>query len=272
MRVKCLQKIRGFNLIELMIAMMLGLIVIGGALSIYIATIRSSSDVVKAARLNYDLDSVMQLMNNDIRRAGFSGGAIVGADILNNSFMATATSINIRTLAAPTADPSPNSGDCILYSYDVDDGDNATSPELPDGLVNTNEYFGFKLDRGAIWIRYSGSNTTSCADGLWERITDENDVLITHLQFNFLPIAAQVAVANTHPALSALTATSRCLNYTTNITTNALTCAVVVSGNYIAQKRTVNIHLSGYVSGDFGVLKSLSSSIQIRNDRLYLQP
>ena len=271
MRVNKYIKGRGFTLIELMISMMLGLIVVGGALSIYISTIKSSSDVVKSARLNYDLDSVMQLMVNDIRRSGFTGIPVGGLDTVSNVFMATATTLNIRTLAAVTTDPTPNSGDCILYSYDVDDGNNGT-PEAPDGIVNTNEYFGFKLDRGAIWIRYSGTNTTSCADGNWERITDENKVSITFLQFNFLPIAGQALVAGVHPALPALTATSRCLNYTPEPQeiTNALICNPAPAANaYVAQKRVININLSGYVNGDNTVLKSLSTTVQVRNHRLY---
>jgi len=110
-------KQKGFTLIELMIAMMLGLIVIGGALSIYISTIRSSSDVVNSARLNYDLDSAMQLMVNDIRRAGYWGGAVAGSDATNNNFTqvpaaATATDIQIRNVAAPTT--AVTEGDCIL--------------------------------------------------------------------------------------------------------------------------------------------------------------
>jgi type IV pilus assembly protein PilW len=262
-RVKRIKK-NGFTLIELMIAMMLGLIVVGGALSIYISTIKSSSDVGKSARLNYDLDSVMQLMVNDIRRAGFTGIPVGGLDTLNNAFMATTTTLNIRTLAAPTVDPTPNSGDCILYSYDVDDGNNRT-PEAPDGIINSNEYFGFKLDRGAIWIRYSGTHTSSCADGNWERITNEKKILINYLQFNFLPIVAQVNLA-----FPALTATSRCLNYTTETITNALTCEPTPATNaYVAQKRIININLRAYVKGDDSVLKSLSATVQVRNSRLY---
>lgn len=269
----------GFTLIELMIAMTLGIIVTGGALSIYISSIRSSADIAKSARLNYDLDTTMQLMVNDIRRAGYWGGAVIsgtGTFLLDNPFNSDTSTLNIRTLAAPTTDPTPNAGDCILYSYDVDDGDNNTIPETPNGLINTNEYYGFKLDRDAIWIRYSGTNTTSCSDGNWERITDEETIKITHLQFSFLPIAAQSAVANVHPALPALTATSRCLNdsYTAadaEYITNALSCGTVATGDNIAQRRVVNIHLSGYVIDDV-TLKSLSTSVQIRNDRLYVAP
>jgi len=271
MRVSC-HKDKGFNLIELMIAMLIGLIILGAVLSIYISTIKASSDTVKSARLNYDLDSVMQLMVNDIRRAGHWGGAVTGSDANLNSFTTSTTNVNIRTLANPTVDPSPNVGDCILYAYDA--GGLVAADANGDGLLgdDANEYYGFKLDRGAVWIRYSGATTANCSDGLWERITDENEVLVTNLQFSFLATAAQAAIANTQPALPALTATSRCLNFTANTVTNSINCATVTAGDDIAQKRMINIHLSGYVEGDMSVIKSLSNSVKVSNNRIYTAP
>ena len=63
----------GFSLIEIMIALLLGLVVVGGAITIYISTIRGSTDTLRSARLNHDLDSAMQLMINDIDQN--NGGA-----------------------------------------------------------------------------------------------------------------------------------------------------------------------------------------------------
>jgi len=277
----------GFTLIELMIAMMLGIIVVGGAMSMYISTIRTSADIVKSARLNYDLDTTMQLMVNDLRRAGYWGGAIISGSndfLLENPFSDTNTTVNIRTVAAPTTDPTPNSGDCILYSYDADgngkDEDLSNPGNDKDGnaitVIASTEYYGFKLEDNAIKIRYSGSNTTDCDNGLWERITDEDTIKITHLEFNFLPIAAQTASTGVHPALPALTASSRCLNSSLAAThadyiSNSINCTNAVTDNILGQRRVINIHLSGYVKDDV-TLKSLSMSVHIRNDRLYTVP
>ena len=63
-----MKKQTGFTLIEIMISLLLGLIVLGATISIYIAAIRGSSDVIKSARLNYDLDSALSMMANDIRQ------------------------------------------------------------------------------------------------------------------------------------------------------------------------------------------------------------
>jgi type IV pilus assembly protein PilW len=64
---------RGFSLVELMIAMVLGLLVLGGAIGVFLANQTTSranaalSDMQSIARLSF------QLMSQDIRNAAFSG-------------------------------------------------------------------------------------------------------------------------------------------------------------------------------------------------------
>ena len=120
-----MKKQNGYTLIELMIAIAIGLIVVGATISIYITAVGSSSSTIKSARLNHDLEAVMALMINDIKRAGYWKGAVVGADSRTNPFTAAATNINIPIST------------CILYSYDADN----------DGVVDANEYYGFKLNK-----------------------------------------------------------------------------------------------------------------------------
>lgn len=251
----------GFTLIELMIAMMLGLIVVGGALSIYISTIRSSSDVVKSARLNYDLDSVMQLMVNDIRRAGYWGGTVAGSDARTNPFTNGTANIQIP------------SSSCILYTYDYDgDGDlNGNT------VVETSEYFGFKLENNAIKVRSSKIADNDCVGDGWESIVDTNKVKITRLEFSLSPIAAEVGP----PAIPALPQSSQCLNITTDEVfsgscSNAFSAAAGVTGKLVAgdeaaETRQVNIILTGEVLTDAAASKLATASVKVRNNRIFTQ-
>jgi len=239
MLVNIKRKQKGFTLIEIMIALMLGLIVIGGALSIYISTIRGSTDVTNSARLNYDLDSAMQLMTNDIRRAGYWGGATVDSDARSNPFMSATANIQISNYT--DADAVTHTNGCIVYSYDSN-GNNA---------IDENEYFGFRLDRGAIWTRSTvdvsgGDDPTNCTDGdNWNRIIDENKINIDSLSF---------------------TTNHKCLNV--NVDT---TCAVtaLVAGDEAIEVRQINISITGQVIGDLNVDKTLTSFVKIRNNRIY---
>jgi len=254
---------KGFTLIELMIAMMLGLIVIGGALSIYISTVTSSSNTIKSARLNYDVKSVIALMSNDMKRAGYWGGAVVGSDSRDNVFMAAATNLQIRNLAAPTT--AVNTGNCILYSYDADADANVDDNNDVDDVDDTDELYGFRLSGTSIQMRLAGATTSDCdlEDDSWQAITTDN-VEVTNLQFSFLPVGT-------------LTATTRCLNNTTATSFNTL-CSVaddtagnINSGDLIIESRVLNIIIAGRVGDDNDVVQTFSETVQVRNNRTYTQ-
>jgi type IV pilus assembly protein PilW len=65
---------KGFSLIELMVAMVLGFIVIGGAISVYLASKRSLTEVEQVATLSENGRFALQLLGYSIRHIGFYGG------------------------------------------------------------------------------------------------------------------------------------------------------------------------------------------------------
>lgn len=273
-----MKKQQGLTLIEIMISLALGIFIIAATLQVYIGTIKSSSDTIKSARLNHDLAMAMSLMSNDIKRAGYWGGAIIGAaNLLNNSFTRATTDIKIFNLASPTTALTAAAGDCILYSYDANSS-GALTPTILTDDVDANEYYGFRLrtvtndnniDVGTIEMRRSGTTTADCSNGVWESIIDENMINITSVQFSFAP-------------LGTLTATSRCLNASIPTTstaptnpTDALLCnPAPTSTQRVVQKRIVNIQLTGQLIGadNAEVTKTLNNTVKVRNNRVYQQP
>lgn len=239
----------GFSLIEIMIALLLGLVVVGGAITMYIATIRGSTDTLRSARLNHDLDSSMQLMINDIRRAGYWGGAIAGSDAEDNPFTAAAT--NIQIMDFTDADGVAHASGCILYTYDGGSGGNDGN-----GIVDGNEYYGFRLDRNAVWMRMTGTTTADCTDGNWERITDESQLSATALTFSDAP--------------------SQCQNTTTD-TVYAKSCNSAVAdgdvgaGEQAVETRQIDIVMTGTVLADNTVTKTLSETVKVRNNRIFTE-
>ncbi|MDO9423974.1 MAG: prepilin-type N-terminal cleavage/methylation domain-containing protein [Methylobacter sp.] len=246
-----MKKQSGFTLIELMIALVIGLIIIAATIGIYITTIRGSSDTIKFVRLNHDLESVMSLMTNDIRRAGYWAGAIAGADSRENPFTSettNVTNIQLRNLAAPTT--AVTTGNCILYTYDANG----------DGVVDVNEYYGFRRNGSTINMRLTGTATdpADCTNGSWEENIAGNQITITALSFSL--------------------DNSKCLNVTTTTSFNS-TCAVAAetAGNLnacdnIAETRQVTVTLNGQLADDPSVKKSLTNIIKTRNDRVFRMP
>ncbi|CAA0126286.1 Uncharacterised protein [Halioglobus japonicus] len=66
---------RGFSLVELMVAMLLGLIVAGGASAVYLASKQSMTETEQVAALSENGRFALQLIGNAARHIGFYGGA-----------------------------------------------------------------------------------------------------------------------------------------------------------------------------------------------------
>jgi len=272
-----IKKHTGFTLIEIMISLFLGIIVIGGALSIYISSIRGSVDISNSAQLNYDLNSTMQLMVNDIKRAGHWGGAIAESDAKENIFTIGTLNIQLRNFASPTTAADP--ANCIMYTYDADgDGvvDGNADGDLDDSDDDRNEFYGFRLNGNIIQMRLSGESTDDCdedtATDTWTAITDNSKINITSLIFSESAIAADAGPPVT-PALPALT---QCLNVTTALP-YSMTCAVaattgnLVTGNTATEVRQINIVLTGQLVDEPSVTKVSTGTVRIRNDRVFVQ-
>lgn len=157
----------GMGLVDMMIAMTLGLMLMAGLLTTYVSTIQGHNNVAKLTRLDHELQGLMDIMTRDIRRAGSNG---------NINFLATGAP-NPFTLSNPAAYKGEAANSCLIYSYDLD----------ADGTLDTgtdDERFGFRLKNKTVQMRRGGLDCVS--DGKptnWENITEEDVVEITELRF-----------------------------------------------------------------------------------------
>ncbi|KAA1188558.1 prepilin-type N-terminal cleavage/methylation domain-containing protein [Pseudohalioglobus sediminis] len=67
---------RGFSLVEFMVAMVLGLIIIGGAVSVYLASKRSLTEVEQVAAVSENGRFALQVLNYAAKHIGFYGSAL----------------------------------------------------------------------------------------------------------------------------------------------------------------------------------------------------
>lgn len=157
---------KGFSLIELMIATTIGLTLLSGLLYLFTSFSRAQTDRLMTLRLQQELRAIMNVMINDIRRAGYWSGAAMAWKPPNaNGFT------NVQLIG----------GDCLLYTYDARKDDK-------DGIPDSEDHGGFKLDKGRIRIRTSaspcqGGKCGTCDSGVWWTLNDEKSVSITRLQF-----------------------------------------------------------------------------------------
>ncbi len=94
-----IKKHTGLSLIELLIGIIVGIIVMAGAIKTFTGSSKSGSDNIKINELNQDLRSMMDIMTSEIRRAGFVTSLPIPVPTfhlfnhLNNQF----ADINIKT-------------------------------------------------------------------------------------------------------------------------------------------------------------------------------
>ncbi len=112
------RRYKGFSLIELMIAVVLGAIIIGGIASIFLGVAKSAKLNEAVAHLQNNARVALDAMARDVRAAGFIGCA-TGDD----------ATLNINAANAPTT----NFSDTAITGYRV--GSNTWLPSLPFGYT-----------------------------------------------------------------------------------------------------------------------------------------
>jgi len=152
--IKSNRHIKGVTLIEMIIAMALGLFVTAVIITVFSTSVRSNTENIKMIRLNQELRGVMTLVVDEIRRHGYS------FDSADDSYMKK-LSYNVTY-------------NCLNYSYDSD---------ITDGSYDaTKDLFAFHLEDDIVyWTTNSNCSSLSSSQPL----TEINIANISTLDFNF---------------------------------------------------------------------------------------
>ena len=136
------RKNQGFSLVELMVAVVAGLLVATAAVAFMFSSMKSNKDFVGTARLTQELRNNMDFVNREMRRAGYDEHAL--------DYVSLPPASTNRSPFAPINVTNPGADDsCVLYAYDrsganagVVDNDNGerlglrrVSRTMPDGSV-----------------------------------------------------------------------------------------------------------------------------------------
>ena len=156
---KILRLKAGFTLVELMIALLLGSLLLVMVIGLYVKNVSESGDALKKSRLRTDLQSLVGLMENDIRRAGFGGKEfMVGFGQLQ-----VFESINSTTQK------------CIIYAYNYDDASHVAS----------HHFMGFRYSHSNKSIQFGkrvNPSVNECfSSGYWVNLTDPDFLQIINL-------------------------------------------------------------------------------------------
>lgn len=147
------QRRRGVTIVELMVGVAVGLLVLAGALSLFVTNTVNSGMLLGKARMAQDLRAAADLVARDLRRAAYWGHAIDGTHAVGSGSAAPRN---------PYADVSGSTSDGLRYAFTRDAAENDTLDDA--------EQFGFRVQQGALQMRTSASN--------WQDVTDRRAVRI----------------------------------------------------------------------------------------------
>lgn len=274
---------KGFNLVELMVGLIISLIVLGGAMYVFIGNSESNIFQMRSTRFVQQMRDVMDRMVSDIRRAGYEGYkyyALTSTVQIANPFdydtalvpdptvlsMGIKTSLNISNRSGEAANS------CVTYAYNLDDDypvrvDLGTT-SFPSGTTpsgsglfgsDDNELFGFQLRTssgvGSVWMRTGGgASSFGCDAGTWVQVTDPELVNIDSLSFNL----------NNSTCLN-MSDSGRSDCYGT--TTPSDTSDDPITGDLLIIVREVAIAMTGHAVDDSDLTFTLNQVVDLPNDR-----
>jgi prepilin-type N-terminal cleavage/methylation domain-containing protein len=153
----------GFSLIELMIALAIGLIVVGAVLAFTLSSVTTNSEYIQSTRLSQELRNSMDFVSRELRRAGY--------DQNNASYTARSTvaapviSPFGRIFATTDANGTGTATDsCVIYAYDRDAGTSGTV-ELARGEIRAIRLGYTPAGVGVIEVAESATGVTPACGG-----------------------------------------------------------------------------------------------------------
>jgi prepilin peptidase dependent protein B len=159
----------GLTLVELMLAMALGLFIVAIAMTFMVNRLREHRALLLESRLVHDLRSTAALVARDLRRAGHWGDASAalwqpGSPRVDNPYTELA--------------PASGSTDVLGFAISRD--------AIENHVLDSNEQFGFRLHQGAVEMMLGG--------GSWQALTDTATMQV--LSFSMTPQVREVSLAH----------------------------------------------------------------------------
>lgn len=229
---------RGFSLVELMVALIAGMIVSGAVLSFFLSSMKSNGEYVQSTRLTQELRNTLDLMTRDLQRAGYDQDAL--------KYLALGSSTPFTLISLDVANS------CVIYSYDKANVATGSAAGALD--VNNGEIHALR--------RVSATNQDGRTVGVVEYATSFDSTKpacgAATATYTSYPPACNTTTgwcALSDPSVLDITA----LTFTDNRSN------VGISPNQV-QLRRIGIDLQGRIAGDTSTARNMVASVRVRSD------
>lgn len=222
------------TIVELMVGVVVGFIAVMAVTLFFVNQMGSNRDMLNVTRLNQELRAIMDLTLRDIRRAGYWGNAISGVyyeGIPGGTVTANpGSSITIGGTLNPSV---ATNGTSIQYTYDVNG----------DGAIADDENFKIWLNNGAVELVQGINAPTTTV------LSDTSTTTITGLTFRTTSFDSGDEGTEAAP------------------TTVTVSC-IVAGSNPTLTIREIAISVTGQLTRDTSVTRTMQETVRIRADRI----
>lgn len=225
---------RGLSIVELMVGVVIGLFIVGGATKLFVDYLVSNKRLLLETKVNQDLRAAAELVARDVRRAGYWNNATAG-------LWSTGAATPTPNPHATTAGALSSTGTSVSYSY----------ARNADNVLDANEYTGFRQQL------VSGINVLEMQVGQnnWQALTDPATVNVT--AFN---------VTATAPTLvNDLSAYCSCLKSLTCTMADIADPVFNPAGAPALTIPSLSIVLTGRSVVDSSIERTLRETVRVRN-------
>lgn len=219
---------RGLSIVEFMVGAAIGLVVVGGAIKVFVDLFTNNRRQLVEVRLNQDLRAAADIIARDLRRSGYWEGAATGVSqaLVPNPF----TNTNVTTVAANE----------VGYSYDRDRNGARDA---------TAEQAGFQLNGNVIRMLVGGA---------WQPLTDPATVQVTNFFVENNASAEQVVSRAAFCPCVSSSGPSRCDPAVVDTLPNRPLMVI----------RYVDIVIEGRATNDNAMTRQVRESVRLRNDEV----
>ena len=226
------RQVHGLSLVELLVGVALSLFIVAAAAMLVSTQLSDNRRLLLETQLQQDLRATADIITRELRRSSYWGGSAAGVPTPGGSAISSNPMVG--------GDLTSSSASTVNYRYRRGPGAEA---------------FGFRLDTdGVIRVCQSDGSGGMCNSG-WQELTDPATVRITEFTVATVRSGTRAQPDNDEPLL--LPCPNVCADGTT-------TCWPKVG------VREFVVTITGQAKGDTSVIRTLSSSVRVRNDRVDL--
>lgn len=177
---------KGFSLVELMVAMVAGLLLVAAVTTLFATILKANSTAMKVSRLNQEIQSITDMIARDIERAGYDASAATSTRMISGAAPSPFYFDASTDLLDETATGSKIYR-CIRVRYD--DNANGVLNNSASSSLETRLYSYSSADKG---IKLATGVSSACNSG--SLISTDDTIEITLLTYSLL-VSSQVSGA-----------------------------------------------------------------------------